>query len=42
MAANYWKRHHLLPPQEITTDCRHAELSRQQQIISYHVVVYVS
>ena len=36
MTANYWKRHHLLPPQEITADCRHAELNRQQQIISYH------
>lgn len=36
MAANYWKHHHLLPPQKITTDCRHAELNRQQQIISYH------
>lgn len=36
MAANYWKHHHLLPPKEITTDCRYAELNRQQQIISYH------
>lgn len=36
ITANYWKRHHLLPPQEITADCRHAELNRQQQIISYH------
>lgn len=36
VAANYWKRHRLLPPQEITTDCRQAELNRQQRIISYH------
>ena len=36
MAANYWKHHHLLPPKEITGDCRYMELNRQQQIISYH------
>ena len=36
MAANYWKHHHLLPPKEITADCRYMELNRQQQIISYH------
>ena len=36
MTANYWKHHHLLPPKEITTDCRYIELNRQQQIISYH------
>ena len=36
MAANYWKHHHLLPPQKITADCRYMELNRQQQIISYH------
>ena len=36
MAANYWKHHHLLPPKEITGDCRYMVLNRQQQIISYH------
>ena len=36
MVANYWKHHHLLPPKEITADCRYMELNRQQQIISYH------
>ena len=36
MTANYWKHHHLLPPKEITGDCRYMELNRQQQIISYH------
>ena len=36
MTANYWKHHHLLPPKEITADCRYMELNRQQQIISYH------
>lgn len=36
VAANYWRRHHLLPPQEITTDCRYVELNRRQQIVSYH------
>ncbi len=36
VAANYWRHHHLLPPQEITSDCRYLELNRQQQIISYH------
>ena len=36
MTANYWKHHHLLPPKEITGDCRYMVLNRQQQIISYH------
>lgn len=36
VAANYWKHHRLLPPREIITDCRQDELSRRQQIISYH------
>lgn len=35
-AANYWNHHRLLPPEEITTDYRHAVFSRQQQIVSYH------
>ena len=36
VATNYWNRHHLLLPEEITADCQTGAFSRQQQIISYH------
>lgn len=36
VAANYWSRHQLLPPVEITTDCQGVDFSRHQQIVFYH------
>lgn len=36
VTANYWKRRHLLPPAEITSDCRTDVFSRQRQLVSFH------
>ena len=36
VTANYWKRRHLLPPTEITSDCRTDVFSRQRQLVSFH------
>ena len=36
VAANYWSRHQLLPPVEITADCQGVDFSRHQQIVFYH------
>lgn len=36
VAANYWKRRHLLPPTEITSNCRTDVFSRQRQLVSFH------
>ncbi len=36
VAANYWKRRHLLPPTEITSNCRTDVFSRQWQLVSFH------
>lgn len=36
VAANYWRRQHLLPPQTITADCLQGNFIRQGQVVSYH------
>lgn len=36
VTANYWKHRHLLPPTEITSDCRTDVFSRQRQLVSFH------
>ena len=36
VAANYWRRHQLLPPIEVTADCQNVDFCRHQQIVFYH------
>ena len=36
VAANYWNRRRLLPPEEITADYQTGAFIRQQQMLSYH------
>ena len=36
LTAHYRKRRHLLPPTEITSDCRTDVFSRQRQLVSFH------
>ena len=36
VAANYWRRHQLLPPIEVMADCQNVDFCRHQQIVFYH------
>lgn len=36
VAANYWKRHQLLPPKALTSDYQDTYISVQDQILSFH------
>ena len=36
VAANYWRRHQLLPRIEVTADCQNVDFCRHQQIVFYH------
>lgn len=36
VAANYWNRHQLLPPIEVSADYQNTDFNCRQQIISYH------
>lgn len=35
-AGNYWRRHRLLPPEEVTADCEKGNFLRHKQFLFYH------
>ena len=41
MTANYWKHHHLLPPKEITGDCRYMNLIVSSRLYPIMAVMFV-